>query len=94
MARNMENDDDSDTLSLEDLPEEDHAELEARVKELRDHILRRYVKVGDTFVKHDARSVIVATPIKRSYAWSKSKDKDKSKDNLEKNADERSFGKR
>ncbi|KAG8061203.1 hypothetical protein GUJ93_ZPchr0003g16831 [Zizania palustris] len=61
MVGNTEDDDDSSTIALEDLSEEDRTELEAKVKELRDRILARYVKIGDTFVKRDTRSVTITT---------------------------------
>ncbi|KAG8077078.1 hypothetical protein GUJ93_ZPchr0006g44479 [Zizania palustris] len=63
MVGNTEDDDDSGTVALEDLSE-DRAELEAKVKELRDCMLAKYVKIGDTFVRRDARSVTITTPTK------------------------------
>ncbi|KAG8068975.1 hypothetical protein GUJ93_ZPchr0005g15995 [Zizania palustris] len=64
MAGNTKDDDDSDTVALEDLSEEDRAELEAKVKEHQNRMLARYVKIGDTFVKRDTRSVTITTPAK------------------------------
>ncbi|KAG8081334.1 hypothetical protein GUJ93_ZPchr0007g3606 [Zizania palustris] len=64
MAGNTEDDDDSGTIALEDISEEDRAELEAMVKELRDRMLVRYVKIDDMFVKRDARSITITTSAK------------------------------
>ncbi|KAG8100373.1 hypothetical protein GUJ93_ZPchr0013g37185 [Zizania palustris] len=70
MVGNTEDDDDSVVPALEDLSKKDHAEIEAKTKELHDHMLGRYVKIGDAFVKRDVGSITITSgPPKYFAPW-------------------------